>query len=113
MVSPRLEARVRRDFAQEGSADEVLRLLAEVNESERVQAAIVLWAAGEIRRLRDSVNLTAMDWRDVLVRGGLADEDWAARLEAELGPARLASVPLGSPPPRPGRDRQAGTIPCG
>ena len=54
---------------------------------ERVQAAIVMWAKGDLRRFDDSVALTELDRRDVLVRGGLADEDWPERLDVELGPA--------------------------
>jgi len=29
--------------------------------------------------------LCEQDWRDVLARGGLADDDWPQRLDAELG----------------------------
>ena len=61
-------------------------LVGAVNESERVQAAVVLWAAGDLARLHDALDLAELDWRDVLVRADLADEDWPARLEAELGP---------------------------
>jgi hypothetical protein len=30
--------------------------------------------------------LARIDWRDVLVNGGLANENWNAVLRAELGP---------------------------
>jgi hypothetical protein len=33
---------------------------------------------------RAVLRLVTVDWRDVLVAGGLADADWPARLEAEL-----------------------------
>lgn len=92
----RLERRVRRDFADPGSADNVLRQLAElprrasydpdVLASERVQAAIVLLARGDVLRLRQALDLAMSDWRDVLTAAGLADEDWPARLSRELGP---------------------------
>jgi hypothetical protein len=53
--------------------------------AERVQAAIVLWAQGDIARLRSSIELTGRDWRDVLVRGELAEAGWPVRLDQELG----------------------------
>ena len=53
--------------------------------SERVQAAIVLVAGGEIGRLRQMLDLATADWRDLLVAAGLAHDDWPQRLTAELG----------------------------
>lgn len=95
-ISTRLEGRIRRDFPEPGSAPEVLRTLenlpdaagygAEVFESERVQAAIVLLAQGSIRKFEAAVQLAKTDWRDVLVAAELADADWPDRLDAELGP---------------------------
>jgi hypothetical protein len=92
---PRLERRVRRDFPETGSAENVLELLAELPRragyasetfaSERVQAAVVLLADGDIGRLHRALHLAAADWRDLLVAAGLADGDWAARLDLELG----------------------------
>jgi hypothetical protein len=61
--------------------------LGTLDHDERVQAAIVMWANADLRRFDDSCALTERDWRDVLVRGGLDDEDWPERLEDELGPA--------------------------
>lgn len=87
-VSARLRARIDRDFPDPGSAHEVTRLVAQASDSERIQAAIVLWARGNLGRLLDSVDLTSVDWRDVLVRGGLEHENWPERLDTELGPAR-------------------------
>ena len=92
---PRLARRVLRDFPEPGSAPEVLRLLAdlaagssdEMLVSERVQAAVVLVAHGDIRRLRPAIDLAAKDWRDVLVAAGLADAGWPRRLDEELGRA--------------------------
>jgi len=52
--------------------------------SERVQAAIVLLADGDIHRLRQALDLAATAWRDQLVAAGLASEDWPARLDYEL-----------------------------
>lgn len=84
-VSDRLAARVRIDFPEKGSADDLIRRLAELTDSERIQSAIVLWAAGDLARFNDSAVLAGVDWRDVLVRGGLADDDWPMRLDQELG----------------------------
>jgi hypothetical protein len=85
-VSERLAARVRRDFPEPGSAPEILRLLAEASDSERVQAAIVFTASGNVEWLRAELDLARIDWRDVLMNGGLAHEDWPAILDRELGP---------------------------
>jgi len=87
-ASARLRRRINQDFASPGSGDEVARLVAEVSASERVQAAVVFSASGVHEQLRRAITLAKADWRDVLVAGGLADEDWSQRLEAELGPER-------------------------
>lgn len=79
-VSDRLARRVVRDF---GSDDAALPLLAEL-EGERIQAAVVIWARGDIDRLREGAELARRDWRDALVRAGLADDDWRQRLDAEI-----------------------------
>jgi hypothetical protein len=84
-VTPRLASRVRRDFPDPGSADALIGRLARVEEGERVQAAAVLWAKGDLGRFDDSLALCEVDWRDALVRGGLAHDDWPERLDAELG----------------------------
>lgn len=85
-MTERLSARVRRDFPEPGSAPEILRLLAEVSDSERVQAAIVFTASGNMEWLRAELARARTDWRDVLVNGGLANEGWPAILDKELGP---------------------------
>jgi hypothetical protein len=91
-MTPRLLRRVRSDFPGSGSADEIARLVSDVAPSERVQAAIVLSAKGDLRKLRDSIALARSDWRDVLVRGDLADEDWTERLDSSLGPQDWPAV---------------------
>lgn len=93
---PRLERRVRLDFREPGSSASVLELLAELPRragydhemlaSERVQAGVVLLADGDIGRLHQAIELASADWRDLLVAAGLADDDWRARLDLELGP---------------------------
>lgn len=80
-ASDRLARRVRADF---GATDEAESVLAEIG-GERVQAAVILWARGDIGRLRDAAALARLDWRDALVRSGLDDDDWQQKLDAELG----------------------------
>jgi hypothetical protein len=91
-VSRRLELRVRRDFAGD-TAEVVLNRLAglrlaraEKQSSERIQAAVVLLAAGDLERFADAAQRAEGDWRDVLVWSGLAG-NWSARLDDELGAA--------------------------
>ena len=89
-LTPRLVNRIYRDFPV-GSAEEVARRLTDLpanafglQDHERVMAAIVLASAGQWQRFVYFIRLVADDWRDVLVDGGLADEDWRDRLNAEL-----------------------------
>jgi hypothetical protein len=89
-VSARLQRRVAREFPQPCSAEEVVRLLAAVWDSERVQAAIVFAANGDLRELKREAELAAVDWRDVLVNGDLAHDDWPGILDSELGPDRTS-----------------------
>ncbi|MFE2609835.1 hypothetical protein ACFXDI_42420 [Streptomyces mirabilis] len=55
-------------------------------EVDRVQAAMVLDAAGNVERLSALLKVAYADYRDVLVATGFADEDWCERMNAELGP---------------------------
>ena len=106
-MSQRLRRRVQKDFVAPGSAEEVTRLVADASDSERVQAAIIVCSGGELARVHDGVALAALDWRDVLMRAGLGDDDWSARLKNELGPAATPDMPrsgrfrrrVKSPPP--------------
>jgi hypothetical protein len=84
-ISDRLVARIARDFPEPGSSTEVARLVEAASDSERIQAAIVLGSRGDLHRLQQLIELTKVDWRDTLVDGGLANEDWPQRLERELG----------------------------
>ncbi|CAM5265990.1 hypothetical protein GCM10010329_02960 [Streptomyces spiroverticillatus] len=85
-LSARLVRRIARDFPEPGSAAEAERLLDGVPDgTERVGAAVVLYARGSVPRLRCAIELARSDWRDVLAGAGLADEDWPSRLVAELG----------------------------
>ena len=83
-VSARLERRIERDFPEPGSAHEIVRIVASAADSERVQAAIVLAARGDRQELARQADLAQVDWRDVLVNGGLENEDWTALLDLYL-----------------------------
>lgn len=87
-VSNRIAARVARDFGPNaGEALDALALAESGNQdAERVHAALVLMAEGNVERLWQAVELSALDWRDVLMNGGLADWDWPALLDREFGP---------------------------
>lgn len=87
MTAPtaRLCARIRRDFPEPGSAEAIIESLNSMDTSERLQAAVVLFADGSLSRFRDSMTLAEIDWRDVLVRGGLENEDWPEVLDQALG----------------------------
>jgi hypothetical protein len=86
-ISARVRRRIERDFPRPDSAAEVCRLVAGASESERIQAAIVLAAAGDLVEIRRQAQLATVDWRDVLMNGGLGHLGWAERLDAALGPA--------------------------
>ena len=99
-VSARLEARIRRDF-ERGSADEVLRELAELDlrpwriwdspdGRERIQAALVVPAHGKYPDFERRLALARVDWRDALVAAGLANGDWRQKLDEVLETPRPA-----------------------
>lgn len=86
-ISSRLRKRIRADFTEPGEASKAIRAVQRQTADERVQAAIVLSAGGDLGRLHEAIELASVDWRDVLVTGGLEHDDWEARLDKELGPA--------------------------
>jgi hypothetical protein len=91
-ISSRLERRIRADFPHHSSlVTAALAWLTSGSEEdlasfgmERIQLAALLIAQGNLRKLDDAIRLGRGDWRDVLVAGGLADEGWQDRMEAEL-----------------------------
>ncbi|MFD4144528.1 hypothetical protein [Streptomyces sp. NPDC058572] len=91
-MNARAESRVRRDFPDPEVAAVVIELLEEWGracrewDAGRVQTAIVLGAAGDVDRLLALIELAYIDYRDVLVGTGFADEDWKERMAAALGP---------------------------
>jgi hypothetical protein len=76
---------IARDFNDE-QVEAVASLVARASDSERVRAAIVLAAKGDLAEIRSGADLAAVDWRDVLVSGGHADDNWRQRLDRDLGP---------------------------
>jgi hypothetical protein len=91
MVTQRLQQHVRKVFETAMAGDALLELLSMVDESgdpvsERIQAAAVVFARGDLDRLAEARQLARIDWRDLLVVGGLAYEDWPDRLDELLGP---------------------------
>lgn len=96
MVSRRIAARIERDFPGGEIAAITARLEAATGEpsslatsdagSERVQAAILILAAGDIGRLFRECDEARKDWRDVLMAADLGFDDWPRRVEAFLGP---------------------------
>jgi hypothetical protein len=88
--TPRLRKGISRDFPP-GTAEKVTVYLARLDtetfdgqDPERVQAAVVLASDGEWQRFTALCRLAELDWRDALVAGGLANDDWPDRLNAEL-----------------------------
>lgn len=78
-----------------GTDAEVLRQLTELpdsaaggQDSERIQAAMVIDASGSYEAFRQRLELAGIDWRDLLVGSGLGDEDWPRRLDEVLGRKR-------------------------
>ena len=89
-VSARIAARVRRDFAPK-LVDEALQELSTTCGSddeggERIQAAVVLSAKGDLRRLEAEVRESHLDYRDTLMGAdrALAGGDWREVLQREF-----------------------------
>ena len=76
-ITSRVEERIRADLRKD--ADPIVQLLHGVEsgnqDRERVSAAVVLGAEGDLGTLRQLIDLSRIDWRDVLVNGGLANTD--------------------------------------
>ncbi len=90
-LTARLHKRIEHDFPP-GPAEYVLGYLEGLSDSEyggqsreRIQAALVFAACGRRDRFESMVHLLRVDWRDVLMAGGLGQDDWRAVLDEELG----------------------------
>ena len=92
-ISPRLEARVRRDFAAP-AADQVIAFLQTVpdihtasrQDPERLQTAAFILLEGDLNRIAQVRQILVRDWRDLLVWAKLGHSDWPDRLNEMLGP---------------------------
>lgn len=96
MVSGRIARRIERDFPAGDASTIAVRLDAATagpwsqTDSEagrdRVQAAILMIAAGDVRKLIRECEEAQKDWRDVLMAADLGYDDWAVRVGEFLGP---------------------------
>jgi hypothetical protein len=92
-ISPRLEARVRRDFVAPAT-DQVIAFLQTVpdvhaasrQDPERLQAAAFILLEGDLNRIAQVRQILVRDWRDLLVWAKLGHSDWPDRLNEMLGP---------------------------
>lgn len=91
-ISPRLEARVRRDYPPQ-AAEEVIAFLRGISDDhvtsrqnpERLQAAAFILLEGDVSRISRVRTIHFRDWRDGLVWAGLGQPDWPDRLDQLLG----------------------------
>jgi len=90
-LTPRLRQRIQHDFPP-GAAKYVLSYLEGLSDSEyggqgreRIEAALVLASRGRRDRFDSMVRLLRIDWRDVLMAGGVGQDDWRGVLDEELG----------------------------
>jgi hypothetical protein len=85
-ITNRLARRLRADFAEPDSAIQLLEdVESGTQDRERVVAAVVLGACGDLERLHQLVELSRIDWRDILVGVGLGNADWSHVLDERLG----------------------------
>jgi hypothetical protein len=77
VITDRVRARLASDFGASPWASGLIdRIPAElamwniVTETDRVEAAALVLAAGDLERLRGAVDLALRDWRDLLVAAG-------------------------------------------
>jgi hypothetical protein len=90
--SDRIRRRIARDFApgERAGVERTLgALLPGVDDAarERIQAAVLIVAAGRLDRLERQALEVDIDWRDVLMAADLGFDDWPTRVETFLGPA--------------------------
>ena len=77
MITPRIRERLARDYPAAPGRAAALALIEripaelsvwrEVSEGDRVEAAALTVAAGDLEQLRSAVELALRDWRDLLV----------------------------------------------
>lgn len=86
--SSRVAERLARDFG--ASAPPMLSTLERVKipaqvDPERIQAAIVIAARAHPSLFQDALEHAQTDWRDLLDRTGLAEDDWRRVVDQEFG----------------------------
>ena len=93
-ISPRLTRWINHHFPK-GTAEMVLSELRDLpdqvlggQDPERIHAALVIRTGGSWHRFQQHLSSAKIDWRDALVAGDLADQDWPAHLDALLGPSK-------------------------
>ena len=93
-LTQRLHDRISRDFPL-GTAERVTAYLTSLTadacggqDLERIQAAVVLASRGQWERFKAVFNLVSVDWRDVLMAGGLGNKDWPDVLNEKLDDRR-------------------------
>ncbi|MFD0857121.1 hypothetical protein ACFQ07_33255 [Actinomadura adrarensis] len=59
---------------------------------ERLQVSVLIVARGHLTRLDEAIASGHQDWRDLLLSAGLADENWRAKVEAELAPPEAGHI---------------------
>ena len=64
-----------------------LGTLVDASQTEQVQAAIIVRAAGDFYRFLSEMELAQLDWRDTLVGSGFEHADYEEQLDRVLGPS--------------------------
>jgi hypothetical protein len=86
--SPRIVERLNADFGAAAHAmlTPLERLsIAQQVDAERIQAAVLLAARGNQTLFQDALEHAQEDWRDLLDRTGLADNNWRLTIDARSG----------------------------
>lgn len=90
-LTPRIKRRIAQEYAkqdQQAVEDLLVELMGELEqevEEERVTAAALLCAQGQVDGLLNAAQVTRRDWRNILAAAGLAHKDWPERLDSEFG----------------------------
>lgn len=89
-VNQRLSRKIEQDFPAESAT--VISMLHDVENTfgretdERILAAVVIVAGGDIDRFFMALELMEQDWRDLLMEADLGWGDWKSRMDAFLDP---------------------------
>ncbi|MFG2869531.1 hypothetical protein [Streptomyces sp. NPDC048338] len=90
MITSRIAARIEDQYGVE--ANSVSSLLKEAEEKvfheaaeEKITAAVIILADGNVGKLIDAIELMETDWRDLLIAAELAHADWPSTLNDIFG----------------------------